>query len=475
VPEGFYEYWALNGVEEGATGWQGIMWEIINGNEATFYINVEDTKDQSFSLIDGLKFLHSGEETFLSVPGIYPLGSYMYSGIIMDEHGVPSDPVDVMITFASDIDQQIELTPGWIGISSYIIPEDPAMEAVFAEIEDDISILIDKNGIFWPSQNINSIGDWNTYSGYKVKVLNTALLEMYGTPANTTLDIPAGVSYMPMLLPDPISSEIFTEMGSALNYAFNLQDQLLYWPGGDIYTLQTLEPGVGYLLNLYEPVTVSFSAKMNTSLQNIIHTTNNSPWKNIINTGNPHIISIASKALDMLEPGDCIGVSGNDGEVFGMAEYRNDAKNMAIIANGDDFSSKGKDGFLEGERFNFIIYKPASKQTYNLEVVYDKSLNPGVFETYGSSLINKLKIETVGIGNNASLMFSAYPNPTSGLLSINTDEAFEISIFTTSGQKVYTTFIQGNSTIDISHIEKGVYLLKANNEQNTQIKKLILK
>lgn len=475
VPDGFYEYWALNGVVEGATGWQGIMWEIINGNDAAFFFKVDDAKDQLFSLVDGLKFLHSGTESHLTVPGTYPLGSYMYSGIIMDQYDVPSDPIDVMITFASDIDQQIELTPGWIGISSYIIPEQPAMEAVFADIADDIAILINKNGIYWPSQNINSIGDWNTYTGYKAKVLNPATLEMFGTPANTTLELPAGVCYMPMLLPDPISNEIFAEMGSALTYAFNLQDQLLYWPGGDIYTLETLEPGIAYLINLSEALTVDFAGKKSVVSQNILQASNNSPWKTVTNTGNPHLISIDKDALDILNPGDYIGVSGNDGEVFGMAEYLNDANNMAIVAFGDDFTTNKKDGLMEGEEMNFILYKSATRQIYNLEVAFDKSMNPGIFETNGASIINKLKVGTLGIGNTSPSDLSAYPNPTGGLLNISTDNAFEISIFNTSGQKVYTTFIHGNTIVDLTHIERGVYLLRASNEHGIINKKLILK
>jgi hypothetical protein len=82
----FYIYWAGKGVVAGATGWQGIMWEIINGNLPIFYVNWDGT---DYQLIDGLQYQlflagvpgYTGEEV-LRINGDYPNDIYDYFGTI---------------------------------------------------------------------------------------------------------------------------------------------------------------------------------------------------------------------------------------------------------------------------------------------------------------------------------------------------------------------------------------------------------
>ena len=76
----FFAYWAERGVVEGATGWQGLMWQIINGDAPMFDLKVEGT---SFTLIDGLQ----GEPNPLRVNGGYYPGLYTFSGIVADQFG----------------------------------------------------------------------------------------------------------------------------------------------------------------------------------------------------------------------------------------------------------------------------------------------------------------------------------------------------------------------------------------------------
>ncbi len=66
------------------------MWDIINGDQPMFYLNVVGTE---LTLLDGLTGVAP-----LRVSGDYPLGTYLFSGTIMDQWG-GSDMVDVTITF----------------------------------------------------------------------------------------------------------------------------------------------------------------------------------------------------------------------------------------------------------------------------------------------------------------------------------------------------------------------------------------
>lgn len=81
VPDGFFDYWADKGVVADTSGWQGQMWEIINGRAPMFYLRIENGEQD---LIDGLSYLMNGPTTTdrLKVNGDYPLGHYTFEGMV---------------------------------------------------------------------------------------------------------------------------------------------------------------------------------------------------------------------------------------------------------------------------------------------------------------------------------------------------------------------------------------------------------
>jgi predicted extracellular nuclease len=83
VPAGFFEYWAGKGVDAGASGWQYVMWQIINGDLPMFYLKVNGS---DYSLIEGLTYLTTATDTPVRVPGDYPPGVYSFTGSIEDLH-----------------------------------------------------------------------------------------------------------------------------------------------------------------------------------------------------------------------------------------------------------------------------------------------------------------------------------------------------------------------------------------------------
>ena len=96
TPDGFLAYWATQGVIEGASDWQGIMWQIINGDLPVFYLKVEAG---SYMLVDGLSYeLDSSTEQHLRINGNYWPGAYSFTGTVADEYGF-ADELEVDITF----------------------------------------------------------------------------------------------------------------------------------------------------------------------------------------------------------------------------------------------------------------------------------------------------------------------------------------------------------------------------------------
>ena len=106
-PEGsiFWTYWMDKGVVEGATGWQGAMWEIINGELPIFYVNWDGA---DYQLIDGLQYQlylmgipgYTGEEV-LRINGDYPEESYEYTGTMMGLW-CESDDLTIMLDVGCD-------------------------------------------------------------------------------------------------------------------------------------------------------------------------------------------------------------------------------------------------------------------------------------------------------------------------------------------------------------------------------------
>jgi hypothetical protein len=135
VPDGFWKYWADKGVVADTSGWQGQMWEIINGRAPMFYLRIEDGEQD---LIDGLSYLMVGPTTTdrLKVNGDYPLGHYTFEGTIDGNYMI------VDITFTSPARVTFEA-------ASYII-ENCGMIDVYIRLENvsnlyavDVKVMFD--------------------------------------------------------------------------------------------------------------------------------------------------------------------------------------------------------------------------------------------------------------------------------------------------------------------------------------------
>ena len=78
LPANWWSYWAAKGVTASATtGWEAVMWKIINGNKPIFYMYRDGS---SYQLIDGLLYQIGQGMQLLRISGDYPLGDYTYNG-----------------------------------------------------------------------------------------------------------------------------------------------------------------------------------------------------------------------------------------------------------------------------------------------------------------------------------------------------------------------------------------------------------
>jgi hypothetical protein len=95
VPDGYWVYWAANDVNASATGWQGIMWQIINGDLPMFYLKI--AAGEAPFLVDGLQKQFFNLEAPLRVNQDYPLATYHFGGEVTA--GGEQHYINVQITF----------------------------------------------------------------------------------------------------------------------------------------------------------------------------------------------------------------------------------------------------------------------------------------------------------------------------------------------------------------------------------------
>lgn len=89
-----------------------------------------------------------------------------------------------------------------------------------------------------------------------------------------------------------------------------------------------------------------------------------------------------------------------------------------------------------------------------------------------SKVVSSVGIKTI----SSSEAVSIFPNPTSGILNINSiDVASSIEIFNVIGEKVYSgNLVKGNNSIDLSVLSNGAYFVKMNSNNQVITKKVVL-
>ncbi|SHJ14853.1 Por secretion system C-terminal sorting domain-containing protein [Mesonia phycicola] len=149
----------------------------------------------------------------------------------------------------------------------------------------------------------------------------------------------------------------------------------------------------------------------------------------------------------------------------------------AVFATGTTYNlSNGSDqmamytNFWDESYIGSVIPTTASEVT-GIAAKYDDgtTVTPQIFATSIE--------ETLSVGNNTKSLFSLYPNPTStGYVSIETENSASVNveIFNLLGKKVISAN-NVNSTLNISTLNTGVYLVKLTQNGVSSTKKLIIK
>ena len=158
------------------------------------------------------------------------------------------------------VSQSIILKKGWNSLSTFILPQNLNPEMVFADIISNLIMVAGDQGIFYPSGNINTLGDFDPMGGYYIKVQREVTLVLTGNrQTQKTIVLSTGYNLMPVIAECEVN--ISTLFGKNLAQVELVRDPLgliCYWPAAGIYDLQMLQPGRAYLVKISKAILVTF-------------------------------------------------------------------------------------------------------------------------------------------------------------------------------------------------------------------------
>jgi len=364
--------------------------------------------------------------------------------------------------------QLLELKQGWSYISSYIEATDPSfftLEDYILPLNDVIIMLNDEGKIFWPSQSINTLGDWNNQDGYKVKsIVDGSWLIAGDNNANQTITLKNGVNIFPVLtnVEYPLPGDFDNK---DILFIFELQTARVYWPGGVLYTLTELKPGFGYLGNFYNTFSITYpdyvDCEQKSTAPEVQYLTNESPWQ-LERTASVHLISISGAAVAELDNPKFIGAFDANGMCIAYVDVREKADNYLLVVYGDEQSTGDKDGAQIGEAINLFAYNGVEEA---IVATYDLSMPnfDGNYASNGLSKIASFKASTgVGSISDVSEMIRVFPNPANDFINISSDQNLrKIKMFNNTGQVVIDLVATGNDfRMDVSKYVKGLYFIQ---------------
>jgi hypothetical protein len=354
--------------------------------------------------------------------------------------------------------QNLSIPQGWSGLSTYVSPADDEVSHMFEPIVNSLILLYNFDGFYWPSQGVNTLGKWDDYSGYVLKLTEASSLEIFGEEiSDKKVTLSEGWSLIPVLSTSDVDVVSIFEGVTGFYAAKAVAGQGVYWPKYNFNTIGNLKTGKSYFVYMTEPGSITFpDGSFKTSAIEPVAFENVTPWNDVVYTPASHLVAFADEATSGFESGDIIAAFTPSGLCAGMNIYTEDG--AGLVLNGDDAYSAEVDGFAVSENISFKLYRPASDETFDLEVTYDASLgNTGEFQINGMSAIAKVKMSATGIGQPAADNIRIYPNPTTGLFTIKgIDNNANIRIYNAFGEEISVNKLSATGNIDLTGHSKGV-------------------
>jgi hypothetical protein len=370
---------------------------------------------------------------------------------------------------------QLDIPEGWSGLSSWFEPDNTDIETMFSPIVNELIILYNFSGIYWPSVPTNTLINWDVYSGHVIKMSDDVTLAVTGSEiADKTIDLTAGWNLIPVFSQTPSASFLGGLPGFVV--AKGVATAEILWPEYNINTMPNLNVGKAYFVYTTQAGSITFAKGADKMTGNAPEMLSATPWNELITTPNTHLVAFTFQSLKTLQIGDMLAAFTQSGRCAGASVISDLENSQAVILFGDDPTTPEAAGFSEHEPIVLKVYRQSTGEEIDLEVTWDKNLNhSGTFETNGLSAVIDLKMSGTSINQPTEQHLSIYPNPSKGTFTVSgmTDDC-EITIFNAHGKELFTMSLILPAEIDLSTQPKGIYFISIKTDNNIFVKKVIL-
>lgn len=383
------------------------------------------------------------------------------------------------LTLESLITQTISIPNGWSGISSWLVPQNPMVETIFADMVANGGLVVLQNyeHVYWPGQNINSIdlnGGWDMQSGYQIKLNGSREITFEGnTPESKTLSYAqAGWQLMPVLSECPTNVEdLFAGMTDDVLVIKEVAGIKLYWPGV-FQNLYQLEPGKSYNAGFSTAVSFTYpecgdlkAATGNADTENPIEIKAMNP--------NPvsHLLAFSPLATAGLLPGDVISIQTTSGTILAKINITQPGNAIGLPIFGDDPGTAQKDGFEAGDAL--LVKITRGNSILNPGLTLNDNYDDLDLRKNGLTQIKALDLNLNNFQASSTNTISFYPNPSTNILYLSgIDHINTLRIYSAQGNLILES--EDNiSGINIWHLAPGLYYVYIYQNNLPIIKKFV--
>lgn len=409
----------------------------------------------------------------------------VYFGILGSSFDAAVSPDrNLLITLETFSRHSIALNSGWSGISSFLNPVEEDMVTIFEPAFNDLIIVKNINSVYWPPY-ANSLGSWDMDDAYKVKMDADQEIEIRGISRND-LHVPLnqGWNHLPCSTADTIlASSVLSPLGSNLVIVKDMIGGRVYWPGVGVYTLENLAPGEGYMCNVEDPDTVNFA------LATIAGGSGTKATKFIeplyfdapVVSAQTHIVAFPETVTQQWQAGDRIAAFNTAGDCVGLTAIPETGVGVSMALYGNDETEEQPHGLSVNEPWSLQLYRPGTKELFDIEAGYETGkYSSASYITNGLSVVSEAILKSVSIPDGFNMeSIKVYPNPASDQLAIfvpnSLSDQLHVLITDMHGKNyMKTELLSGKSTINISQLPPGVYMLQLQYKENVHVRRIVI-
>lgn len=364
--------------------------------------------------------------------------------------------------------QQHVFKPGWNSFSGNVIPVQSGIAEVFSSLGSKLLAVQSHEGVYIPSESLNTIGNWNPESGYKIKVNSPVALTIAGPHQSPhQIQLQAGWNLLPIPVNCPVSAqELISASAANITVIKEIAGKNAFWPSENHTSLETLHPGKAYYVKSQQALLLSFPQCKSQSTA--IHTNS----EVVTPTSNSHLISIPSSAMSWLQAGDIVHFITPENYVAGKQLIESTSMGALAVVFGYDSISPTINGFRPGQIIQAKVERNGGM--YDTYLEFDPVFPDQIF--YNHEGISRLAFLSFLLDTDENFSFvKIHPNPVRDQLRVQLlkNTTAEIRLYNASGQIVYRTKANTDFDISMRDLPSGVYTLQIEDKKGFSAKKVV--